>query len=105
MTQNLPSSSRRALIVEDELLIALELEEVMADLGHQTVEFDYRGTHVVRDERYFLMGLCGSRADRHKPEKQFRPKWLSWEQALDKLSYQAEREWVRRARDALDTIS
>jgi CheY-like chemotaxis protein len=33
MTQNLPSSSRRALIVEDELLIALELEEVMAELG------------------------------------------------------------------------
>jgi DNA-binding response OmpR family regulator len=33
MTQSLSSSSRRALIVEDEFLIALELEEVMADLG------------------------------------------------------------------------
>jgi 8-oxo-dGTP pyrophosphatase MutT (NUDIX family) len=79
--------------------------EVLADLGHQTVEFDYRGTHVVRDEHYFLMGLCGSRADRHKPEKQFRPEWLNCEQALNVLSYQAEREWVRRAKDALDKIS
>ena len=33
--------------------------EVVADLGQQVVEFNYQGTHVVRDERYYLMRLRG----------------------------------------------
>ncbi len=73
--------------------------EILADLGHQTVEFNYKDAHVIRDEHYFLMGLCGSRANKRKSEKQFRPEWLSWEQALGELSFQTEREWVRRAKD------
>jgi DNA-binding response OmpR family regulator len=38
MAQKLSSSNRRALIVEDEILIALELEEAMSDLGFEVAD-------------------------------------------------------------------
>jgi len=80
--------------------------EILSDLGHQTVEFDYKGVHVVRDERYFLMHLRSHRQiERHagehvRGESQFIPDWLDWDQALSELTFEAEREWVRRARRA-----
>ena len=37
-TRKLSSSSRRVLIVEDEFMIALELEEVMAELGFDVAD-------------------------------------------------------------------
>jgi 8-oxo-dGTP pyrophosphatase MutT (NUDIX family) len=75
--------------------------ETLADLGHQTVEFDYNGVRVVRDERYFLMRpQSHHRAERKKKELQFLPEWLGWDEALSALSFEAEREWVRRAREA-----
>jgi len=37
-THNLSSSSRRVLIVEDEFMIALELEDVMAELGFDVAD-------------------------------------------------------------------
>ncbi|TET97071.1 MAG: NUDIX domain-containing protein [Dehalococcoidia bacterium] len=74
---------------------------ILADLGQQTVEFDYKGAHVVRDEHYFLMRLRSSRRiERQAKELQFIPDWLSWVEALSALSFEAEREWVRRAREA-----
>ena len=49
--------------------------EIAADLGRQTVEFDYEGAHVVRDERYFLIRPQGlHRAKRKK--KEFRWEYL-----------------------------
>jgi 8-oxo-dGTP pyrophosphatase MutT (NUDIX family) len=75
--------------------------ETVADLGRQIVEFDYKGTHVVRDERYFLMRPQSlHHIEREKKELQFIPDWLDWDEALAALSYEAEREWVRRAREA-----
>jgi 8-oxo-dGTP pyrophosphatase MutT (NUDIX family) len=75
--------------------------ETVADLGEQTVEFDYKGVHVVRDERYFLMRPQSLHCEkRKKNELQFIPDWLDWEAALAALSFEAEREWVRRAREA-----
>jgi 8-oxo-dGTP pyrophosphatase MutT (NUDIX family) len=75
--------------------------EVVADLGQQVVEFNYQGTHVVRDERYYLMRLRGAgQVERAGGEDQFIPDWVTWEKALDELSFEAEREWVRRARTA-----
>jgi 8-oxo-dGTP pyrophosphatase MutT (NUDIX family) len=71
---------------------------VQADLGEQVVEFDYQGKHVVRTERYFLMALANPQALRSGGEKQFRPEWLTWDEALGVLTFEAEREWVRRAR-------
>ncbi len=71
---------------------------IQADLGEQVVEFDYQGKHVVRTERYFLMTLVNPDASPLDSEKQFEPEWLAWEEALQALTFEAEREWVRRAR-------
>lgn len=73
--------------------------EILADLGHQAVEFDWQGSHVIRDESYFLMALPEEGQIAH-PEKQFERCWLTWEEALAQLTFEAEREWVRRAQAA-----
>jgi 8-oxo-dGTP pyrophosphatase MutT (NUDIX family) len=71
---------------------------IQADLGEQVVEFDHEGEHVVRTERYFLMALSDPTEPPSGGEKQFEPKWLAWDEALGELTFEAEREWVRRAR-------
>lgn len=69
---------------------------LLADLGVQVIEFDYQGQHIIRTERYFLMtfaeGTAGGTA-----EDQFEPRWVTWQQAVDLLSFEGEKEWVRRA--------
>ena len=72
---------------------------VKADLDTQVVEFDHEGRYVVRTERYFLMALADD-ADSAPVggEEQFEPDWLTWDDALATLTFEAEREWVRRAR-------
>ncbi len=70
---------------------------IRADLGVQTVEFDYAGRHIVRLERYYLMELPPS-AVPSGGEAQFEPVWMEWDEALAALTFEAEREWVRRAR-------
>ena len=72
---------------------------ILADLGHQMVEFDWKGSHYVRDESYFLM-IPASSAIPGRPEKQFKALWLTWTDALARLSFEAERAWVRRAQIA-----
>jgi len=69
---------------------------IVADLGHQTVEFDWQDKHVVRDESFFLMAPSPS-APLGQAEGQFAPVWLTWEEALARLTFEAEQEWVRRA--------
>jgi 8-oxo-dGTP pyrophosphatase MutT (NUDIX family) len=70
-----------------------------ADLGTQVVEFDYEGRHVVRTERYFLMALAESpKGSLPDGEEQFETVWLTWDEALAALTFEVEREWVRRAR-------
>jgi HAD superfamily hydrolase (TIGR01509 family) len=79
---------------------------VKADLGVQVVEFDYEygneGRHVVRTERYFLMALSGSPDSSAGGEEQFEPVWLTWDEALAALTFEPEREWVRRAREMVN---
>jgi 8-oxo-dGTP pyrophosphatase MutT (NUDIX family) len=72
---------------------------LQADLGAQVVDFDHDGRHVVRVERYFLMTLKKPTNEPSLPgERQFDPIWLTWDEALAALTFEAEREWVRRAR-------
>ena len=71
---------------------------VQADLGTQVVEFDYAGRHIVRTERYFLMALADNPDSPSGGEEQFEPAWLPWDEALAALTFEAEQEWVRRAR-------
>jgi 8-oxo-dGTP pyrophosphatase MutT (NUDIX family) len=74
---------------------------IVADLGHQVVEFNYQDAHVIRDEHYFLMRLQSPNQEkRKKKELQFIPEWLGWDEALAALTFEAEKEWVRRAREA-----
>jgi 8-oxo-dGTP pyrophosphatase MutT (NUDIX family) len=78
---------------------------VTADLGHQVVEFDFRESHIMRNETYYLMRLTGPRQVARSPkETQFEPVWMDWETAAQALTYAAEREWLRRARAADATI-
>ena len=72
------------------------------DLGTQTVEFDHDGRHVVRSERYFLMELARPHEQPAAGEAQFQPRWLPWDEALAALTYEAEREWLRRARNVVE---
>ncbi|MCR4406997.1 MAG: NUDIX domain-containing protein [Anaerolineae bacterium] len=72
--------------------------EIVADLGLQVVEFDWDGRHYIREEHYFLMRLRSERhavRDRHD-ERQFIPAWVTWTEAIALLTFEAEREWVRR---------
>jgi ADP-ribose pyrophosphatase YjhB (NUDIX family) len=72
---------------------------IEADLGSQRVEFVHKGRHVMRTERFFLMMLAGQGVrPAGKGEHQFEPVWLTWDEALAALTFEAEREWVRRAR-------
>lgn len=72
---------------------------IAADLGRQLVRFTHKERNVIRRERFFLMTLVGPRGEpRGSGEPQFEPVWLPWEEALAALSFEAEREWVRRAR-------
>jgi 8-oxo-dGTP pyrophosphatase MutT (NUDIX family) len=74
--------------------------EILADLGDRDVEFEWQGQHIIRKECYFLMRLLGERSmPRRLGESQFVPLWLPWEQALVRLTFEAERDAVRRAWD------
>jgi ADP-ribose pyrophosphatase YjhB (NUDIX family) len=76
---------------------------IVADLGQQRVEFDWRGHHYIREETYFLMARQPGEPG-GAPERQFRPLWLSWAEAGRRLTYEAEQEWVRRAHQELSSL-
>lgn len=71
----------------------------LADLGHQRVEYDWQGTRFARSEHYFLFGVT-SATQQSSPEHQFESIWLTWEEAYDRITFEEEREWLRRARSA-----
>jgi 8-oxo-dGTP pyrophosphatase MutT (NUDIX family) len=72
---------------------------IEADLGSQRVEFVHEGRHVIRTERFFLMAAVGEGGQPPgRGEPQFDSVWLTWDEALEQLTFEAEREWVRRAR-------
>jgi len=73
--------------------------DIVADLGRQRVAFEDRGRRVVRTERYYLMVVPGGGPEpRGDGEAKFDPAWLGWDEALETLTFEAEREWLRRAR-------
>lgn len=75
--------------------------QILSDLGYQQVRFVFEGTRYVRDESYFLMTVPRE-AEHHRPEKQFERLWLTWSDASVQLTFDAEREWIRRAYLAWD---
>ncbi len=89
-------STEQAALREVREEAGLPALEIVASLGRQTVEFDWDDQHIIREEFYFLMTLPPD-AEHHRPEGQFERLWLPWEHAAQRLSFEAEREWVRRA--------
>jgi 8-oxo-dGTP pyrophosphatase MutT (NUDIX family) len=89
-------SAQEAALREVEEESGLSGLEIIADLGTQVVEFDSFGFHFNRTEYYYLMKLSDD-STRGKPEDQFEPRWVSPEKALELLTYEPEKEWVRRA--------
>jgi 8-oxo-dGTP pyrophosphatase MutT (NUDIX family) len=77
----------------------LSVLAVLADLGHQIVEFDWKRHHYIRDESCFLMMLRPG-SPPGVAEKQFETLWLPWQEALLRVTYEAERAWIRRAQAA-----
>ena len=75
---------------------------LVADLGTQLVEFGHGEWHVVRKERYFLMTLAAGSGPPSGGEEQFEPRWLTWDDALVQLTFEEEREWVRRAKKIIN---
>jgi 8-oxo-dGTP pyrophosphatase MutT (NUDIX family) len=79
--------------------------EIIADLGSCHSTFDFRGRQNERDERYFLMRLTDPRRGAPRPtgheEALFQPDWIDPAEAATQLSYESEREFARRAIEAL----
>jgi len=70
---------------------------ILADLGTHKVEFNRNGRHVVNSEHYFLMNL-DNETHRGSGLAKFEPRWMSWDEALEKLTFEGEKQWVRRAK-------
>lgn len=73
--------------------------DIVADLGSQRISFQDGDRHVDREERYFLMQLLGEPGHpAGSSEAKFEPVWMTWERALDAVTFEAERKWLLRAR-------
>lgn len=74
--------------------------DVVADLGTQHAQFvdPFRQRQVTRDEYYFLMRLRDEgQIEQDEHEQQFIPVWVLPTEAVTRLTFEAEREFVRRA--------
>jgi len=73
--------------------------QIVANLGHQVVEFDYAGKHYIRTEYYFVMQLqsltCVARPAADVAD--FAVIWKPLHQAVDALTFDAEKDVARRA--------
>lgn len=74
--------------------------EIIADLGTARSEFDHRGKHHVRDERYFLMRLRsekrGEAMPTHAEEALFEPVWREPADAEQRMTYPSEQAFIAR---------
>ena len=80
--------------------------EILSDLGEQLVVFPLEGNIVKRTEYYYLMhARTLHRHPRPQPDAaQFIILWTSWQEAREHLTFEAEREWLSRAHQALETL-
>lgn len=73
--------------------------EIQADLGRETVWFAAGEEWVERQEQYFLMRLLGFQREprSRRDAMRFQVRWLPVDEALSRLTFGDEREFVRRA--------
>ena len=81
--------------------------QIIRDLGELHTSFDFRNKHIERDERYFLMRLSSPThqepqpTSEHSEEALFTSFWASsLAEAEALLTYEAEKRFIRRARQA-----
>jgi len=99
-----PGEDRRtAALREVQEEAGLQGLEIVADLGRQRVEFDWGDRHYIRDESAFLM-VWPDGAPSGPAESQFQPLWLPWEEARRRITFESEREWLRRAERAWQAL-
>lgn len=72
--------------------------EVLADLGSLEVEFEFNGERVRRNESFFLMALKDPTPQPRKAEEEarFEVFWADPEEAESLLTFESEREFLRR---------
>ena len=74
----------------------------VANLGTRTIEFDRADEHVIRTEHFYAFSPSGQKADScGQWEAQYEPLWLDWDAAIETLTYENEKNWVKLARKAL----
>jgi ADP-ribose pyrophosphatase YjhB (NUDIX family) len=72
--------------------------EILTCLGKQRVAFTHQEKAVQRIESYFLMRIRSEqRLESAAIEGQFYPIWVTWDEAKQHLTFDAEREWIHRA--------
>ena len=73
--------------------------EIVADLGSQLVEFDYKKTQYIRTEHYFVMRLASHRqvGRPENDQEDFVPMWVPQEEAASRLTFESERAVVQNA--------
>jgi 8-oxo-dGTP pyrophosphatase MutT (NUDIX family) len=80
--------------------------EILSDLGEQLVVFPLEENIIKRTEYFYLMRA--RTLHRHpRPQldaAQFVTHWASWQEAREHLTFDAEREWLSRAHQALETL-
>lgn len=91
-----PAATALREVIEETGFTDLEL---LADLGEQLVRYVLGGQEVERRERYFLFRLrsFARRPRSAKDAQRFQVCWGEVSEALTKLSFADEREYVRRA--------
>lgn len=75
--------------------------DIICSLGTQIVEIHNFKPHLIRTEHFYLM-KSNQNFHEGKPEEQFVPMWLSPDEAIKKLTFENEKEWVRRAIEMLN---
>ena len=93
-----PQGASLREVQEESGLVGLK---IIDDLGAQLVEFDFNDCHIVRTEYYFLMELTND-YQQGESEAQFDPEWVDINIAINLLTYESEKEWVRRAIEILN---
>ena len=73
--------------------------EIVSALGEQVVEFEYEGNHIIRTEHYFLMRKHSDQQIPRSPKdvEQFQVQWVALNQAVELLTYAAEKNVAQKA--------
>lgn len=77
--------------------------KIAGDLGVGRSSFTFNGKHHERDEQYYLMELTDPTHEAPQPmseeEALFTPHWIPIAEAAESMTYESERDFVKRAWD------